>query len=432
MDKNTVGNSESIRKKEVSSPEKLDKTDLSQLESTDNQVTSNVKIDKLTDNPEIDKSIRNSPSDKSEFTPLNEVKKPDAAKDISDIGPEEPASKKGALETGSPESIYFHQYDHSSNNGKFPPSLLIVQDKDDVTMAMVATTDGKGKKKLEFKELTEALHKDSGHSIELFTNKDLLSAAIDNFRAGYNQTNLVFDKVYVALKRPQEKVRQWVDAIRDGENSKIIYKDVEIPFSALEKVGIDRKHLDKAQVAKLLRGDQTELIRTDLKSGDIELKDIPPFTIKLERKGSGIEARLTFKKDALDINKDKIGKDLSRPDQLELLKEGKVSQVSINNENGKPERQEIVWNKATNALERIDSSKEPINIKALELTYGIKLSQAQAGNLQAGKKILVDNILDPGTNKTEKAYMSLDSDKKIVRENVNDREKDRSKDLIER
>jgi hypothetical protein len=311
------------------------------------------------------------------------------------------------------ETQYYNQYFSDKNDKTFPKSLLVVQDKNDQSLALVSTKDKDGKEKLNFKKLEEIGHKDSGHEVKLFTDMNMLAAIVHNFKAGFNQSNLVMDKAYVALNRPIEHVEKWISAKKDVEKSKVKFSESEIPYSALEKIGIKKSDIKPDQVSKLLKGENTDLLKVSLKNKEIELKEVPPYTIKLERKDDKIVAKLTFQKDRLDLTKDKIGSKLSKSEQVELVKNGEVKPQSTLGAPNRVGSNIVVWNKTTNVLEKKVIGNSPEQIKEAAATYGIELSPKEQKMLQEGKKVMVENAINPQTEKKGKAFISFGRDEKI-------------------
>ncbi len=354
----------------------------------------------------------------------NESKKNDV-KALEKTGDNKPETKELKTE-------FYHQYFNDEKAKTFPPSLLVIQDKNDELLALVKGKGPDGKEKLSFKKIDEALHQDSGYQVELFSNKDILSAVIHNFKAGKNQTHLALDKAYIALNRPIEKVKQWVEARKEVEKEKTKFSDNEIPYSALEKIGIKKGDIEK-HTQQLVKGESTELLNVNLKNKNVELKDVPPFNIRLERVDDKIVARLTFKKDNLDIQKDKIGKTLSKEEQLEVLKTGSVVKKDIFNAMQQTSSTTVVWNKNTNVLERKNDVKAVSVFKELETTFGLNLNKDQEKQLGQGKKVQLDAAINPATEKREKAFLSLE---KGILKLLFIQEKDltigKTKELIER
>lgn len=349
-----------------------------------------------------------------------------------------PAGGKENESPGDVEPEYFHQYFSDKKNTEFPPSVLVVQDKDDELLAMVKEGDGEGGSKLSFKKLDrieEGLgYSDNGYELEIFTDKNMLSAAWHNFKAGYNQTNVVMDSAYIAIKRPMDNIRDWVSARMEVEKGDLKFSENEIPYTALERIGIKKEDLDVSQVKKLLKGESTDQLTVALQNKDVELKEVPPYTIRLERKDEKIVARLTFKKDYLDIEKDKIGKGLTKEQQIEVVRKGEVEIGPVPGSKEGEVTNVVIWDKVNNVLERREKGASPLKIKETAVTLGVDIKKEDGARLAQGSKIIVENAINPATEKRENLVLSFNGNKEMVSEPVLKKERDieRSKELKER
>jgi hypothetical protein len=322
----------------------------------------------------------------------------------------------GAVQGTATETIYFHQHFSDHNKSKFPPSLVLVQDEKDGLLALVSENQNGEKPKLSFKKLDEAMSVDSGYNLELLTDKNILTAMIHNFKAGYNQTNLAFDKVYIALNRPIEKVREWVSVRKEVEIDRTKFSKNEVPYSALEKIGITRADISEKQLDKLLKGANTDLMEVSLKTKDIELKELPPYTIRLERIEDKVVARFTFRKDNLDIAKDKIGSKLTREEQTKILKDGEVQITDPSLTPMVKGSKMAVWNKITNVIEYKSTGASPAEIKEVAVTYDFKLDSQDIKFFSDGKRISKESALNPENGKREKAFIGFGKDNSLVPE----------------
>jgi len=293
---------------------------------------------------------------------------------------------------------YFHQYFSDSKQKGFPPSLVITDTDHGKTLILSEKLRSPNKGEFKFLSPEDPSLTNGNYRFKLFSNKDILTRAIDSFKAGRQFSSHQLDKLFIVVDRGLDKAIQWVDA-KKNEISKCQFEDSEIPYAELENIGIEKESLSQKDIQALRNGGYTALKTVDLKSEKAIIKNTPDFKINLERSETGtVRARLTFKKEYTDLEKDAIGAQLSREELSELARNGKLEKtVNFSDGKGGSIPNKIILDKETNRIVR--KSMQEYNLESIlqiKETYGIKLSPQEEKSLNEGKPVMVNEIHVPG------------------------------------
>ncbi|KKM07835.1 hypothetical protein LCGC14_1729920 [marine sediment metagenome] len=319
------------------------------------------------------------------------------------------STQVNSSKTPTKPTEYFHQYFSDSKQKGFPSSLVITDTDQGKTLILSEKLRSPNKGEFKFLSPEDPSLTNGNYRFKLFSNKDILTQAIDSFKAGRQFSSHQLDKVFVAVDRGLDKAIQWVGS-KKNEVSKNQFKDSEIPYAELENIGIKKESLSQEDIQALRNGGYTALKTIDLKSEKANIKNTPDFKINLERSETGaVRARLTFKKDYPDLEKDAIGAQLSGEELRELARDGKLEKtVNFSDGKGGSIPNKIMLDKDTNRI--IRKSLQEYNLESvlqIKETYGIKLSPQEEKSLNEGKPVKVNGINVPGLKGAYRGELDL-------------------------
>ncbi|MET3114878.1 hypothetical protein AAKU52_002618 [Pedobacter sp. CG_S7] len=264
----------------------------------------------------------------------------------------------------------------------------------------------------------------------IFTNKDVLEAFMENFSNAKQATDYMIN---TSGNKLSELVRGKVDLImvtsKDGyeasldkakgmfntqetnqenkvgaqasnkedikmENQlKTKFKESDVNWQQLEKIGVTKERLEiTGQLTKYLNGERTNLIDpASLKAGHKYFLENTPFALQLKDGPNGPSNHMLFKESKLNIPDLYQGQQLSVADKTNLITKNHLGKlVDIN---GKPHFVSI--DKELNQLSHreADSIKIPSKIK-LANGAEILLTKDQQKILSEGKPAMIANLQD--------------------------------------
>lgn len=176
------------------------------------------------------------------------------------------------------------------------------------------------------------------------SGRNLIETLMNSYKAGREFSQYSMDRLFMIGEKTWDKVRP-----------KLEKREAQIPvptyLEKLKEIGLSEKVIGKENMERLLNGKETSLIKTELKKEGIQIKNLPEFTLKVEKDSAGKEVvKLTFKQERLNLDKDNIGKKLSPQEKemllatgsLEIQREGeKKYKVSINGKTNTLDKEEV-------------------------------------------------------------------------------------------
>lgn len=186
--------------------------------------------------------------------------------------------------------------------------------------------------------------------VKSMRGRNLIETLSKSYTVGKEFSQYALDRMFIVKGKTYKEAKKSID------NNDI----ARVPdgYSKLKEIGLTDDVIGKKNLDKLMNGQETDLINVKLKKPGIEIKNLPPFTLKAVGREGEKTIKLTFKEPELNLERDKIGKELNEKEIQGIKKEG---ETIVKRDNDPAYKVKV--NAKTNTLEKISLEETERNLQ---------------------------------------------------------------------